>query len=187
MQVRRLAILAVAGATCLLSTVSFAQSAPPVADTMIYSSSPTTSYGTSSSLLLQTGGTTAVAYMQFSLATIPAGSTVTKATLRLFVDAVATPGSFDVYQINTSWSEGALIFNNAPPLGISATGNHPVAFTANTLNNFVLIDITALAQQWVNGTVINNGIALALTTSGGAVKFDSKEAVNTSHEPWQLR
>ena len=58
-----------------------------------------------------------------------------------------------------------------------------MALTSSSLNQFVLIDITPLVQEWEEGTEANDGIALALTTAAGNFSFDSKEATDTSHEP----
>jgi hypothetical protein len=55
--------------------------------------------------------------------------------------------------------------------------------TRTSQNNFVLVDITALAQEWINGEMPNNGIALALSGTAGSFSFDSKESLLTSHEP----
>jgi hypothetical protein len=98
------------------------------------------------------------------------------------VDAVAKAGSFDVYQVNNSWTESKLTYNTPAP-GVSATGGKPVAVTAASVNQFVLIDITNLAQDWLNGSIPNDGIALALTTSAGAFSFDSKESLFTGNGP----
>ncbi len=114
---------------------------------------------------------------------MPSGASVSKATLRLYVNQVVTPGKFDVYQLNNGWVESALTYSNAPLRGASATGSHPVAFTASSLNQFVLIDITPLVNGWANGSIANHGLELALTSATGAVAFDSKEALNTSHQP----
>lgn len=163
----------------LLSASAFAQ-APPTDDTYSNGGSKTQKNGSSIFLVVQHGFDS---YIKFNLATLPANPNIAKATLRLYVDAVVGGGSFDVYQLNSSWNENTLTYNNAPALGISATGSHPVAITASSLNQFVLIDITSLVQGWANGTIPNNGVALALTTSGGSFSFDSKESVLTSHHP----
>jgi hypothetical protein len=168
-------------AVLLLSVAALAQSAPPSADTYSNSSHADTgvNYGSAILLVVQTGGNNA--YLQFNLKTVPTGATVSKATLRLFVDALVTSGSFDVYQLNKSWTETTLTYSNAPPLGISATGGHPVA--VSQVNQFVLVDITSLVQGWQSGTIANNGIALAMTTSSGSFSFDSKESIFTAHQP----
>jgi hypothetical protein len=170
-----------AAAVLLLSSAVLAQSAPPIADTYSNAGKNSTgfNYGTATLLVVQTNGSNS--YLQFNLSTVPAGATINKATLRLFVDAMVTPGSFDVYQLNIGWFESTLTFNNAPPLGVSATGNHPVA--VSKVNQFVMVDITSLVQNWQNGTIPNNGIALATTTATGSFSFDSKESTLTSHQP----
>ncbi|HVI07670.1 MAG TPA: DNRLRE domain-containing protein [Candidatus Binatia bacterium] len=163
-----------------LAISALAQGAPPSADTYDSSTAQTTNYGSNILLVVQKGSNS---YIKFNLSDVPPGATITKATLRLFLDAATAKGSFDVYQINSSWSEATLTYKNAPPLGVSATGNNPVAVTASSVNQFILIDITSLAQSWLNGSIPNDGIALALTTSTGAFSFDSKENSLTSHHP----
>jgi hypothetical protein len=83
--------------------------------------------------------------VRLNLGALPTNSTIAKATLRLYVNAVAAPGSFDVYQVESGWSEKGLSFNSAPALGASATGGKPVAVTAASQNQFILVDITPLA------------------------------------------
>ena len=180
---RRFRLLASCLFVSLLSSLAYSQAAPPSADTMTLSSMPTKNYGSYTALFVQTGSAGSNSYIQFDLATLPVPAVVQKATLRLYVNQVTTAGSFDVYQLNTSWNESTLTYDNAPALGSSATGGNPAPFTTTSLNQFVLIDITPLVQQWVNGSLTNNGLALATTTSAGAIAFDSKEATLTSHQP----
>ncbi len=99
--------------SALLSLSLLAQ-APPSADTFTVSSSPHTNYGGWPLIAVQQGSN---GYLQFNLSHLPANASVTKATLRLFVDAVSRSGSFDVYQLNNSWSENSLNYSNAPALG----------------------------------------------------------------------
>jgi hypothetical protein len=179
---RLLRVLAIVS-ILLLSAIAFAQSGPPAADVLTYSSNPNTNYGSYTSLFVQKGSVTSRSYIKFNLGTLPTGVNVSKATLRLFVNQIAAPGSFDVYQLNSTWSESTLTYNNAPALGTSATGNHPVAFTSSSVNQFIVIDITALVQGWMNGSIANDGLALAMTTTSGSVSFDSKESIYTSHQP----
>jgi len=164
----------------VLPGVLAAQSAPPTADTFSNSGAHNQNYGSQTALVVQHGSNS---YLKFNLATLPSGVSVSKATLRLYVDVVTSNGSFDVYQINNTWSESTLTYNNAPALGLSATGGHPVSVTSSSLNQFVVIDITTLVQGWANGSIANDGLALALTSNNGAFAFDSKESVYTSHQP----
>jgi hypothetical protein len=139
-------------------------------------------YGPSITLIVGQGTTT---YVQINLSGIPSSASISKASLRLYVDAVVKNGSFDVYQLNSSWNESTLTYNTPPPApGASATRGHPVSITTGNFNQFLLIDITALAQGWVNGTIPNNGVALALNSgSSGSFSFDSKESLLTGNGP----
>jgi hypothetical protein len=185
MRLNQAPALAVIFATALLSINSHAQSAPPAANGYTEQLNPTTVYGTGSTidfLALEAGSNTGDVYIQFSLEDIPAGASVQKATLQLYVNQVLGAGSFDVYQLNSEWNQNTLTYANAPALGVSATGNNPVAIPA-TADQFILIDVTPLVQQWLNGTIPNNGLALSMTTATGGLRFDSKEATLTSHMP----
>ena len=179
LQALRISFASLSVVVFLLSQSGVAQ-APPNADTFATSVNPTQNFGSSGSLPVQPNS---VAYLRFTLSTVPTGATVTKATLRVFVDSVVTPGTMDAYQLNVGWVETSLTWNNRPALGTSATGGHPVAISASNLNNFVLMDITSLVQGWVNGTVANRGVGLALIGATGSFSIDSKESSLTSHQP----
>lgn len=122
-------------------------------------------------------------YLRFNLSPLPAGATVAKATLRLFVNSVVTEGSFDVYQVNSSWTERGLTYNDAPVLGTSVTGSNPISIGNNDIYSFVVIDITNLVQGWVAGTVPNNGVALSLQGTTGSFQFVSKEGASFGSLP----
>jgi hypothetical protein len=164
-----------------LTAHSIVAQAPPSADTFVSSATPKINYGPSIALAVGPGTTS---FVQFNLAGFPANATIGKATLRLYVNAVGKDGSFDVYEVNNAWTESKLTYNTPAPIpGISATGGNPISVTTASANQFVLIDITTLARGWLNGTILNNGIALALTTATGAFSFDSKESLLTANGP----
>lgn len=167
-------------AAACASSFAFAQSAPPSADTYSEATAPNRNFGNQPLLIVTPGNSS---YIRFDLSDVPTGGTVTKATLRLYVNGVVAKGQFDVYGLGNSWTESKLTYNNAPGLGASASGGHSVSVTSGTVNNFVSIDITPLVQSWVSGKTPNNGIALSLFGSTGAFAFDSKESPFTSHEP----
>lgn len=166
--------------TLAYTTYAASAQAPPSADTFVSSSAPAKNFGSQPLLAVQSGTSS---YIRFNLSGLPAGATVTTATVRLFVDAVSQAGSFDVYEIDQPWSENSLTFNTAPSLGVSASGGKPVTVSKSSLNQFVLADITPLVQGWLAGTVPNNGVAIAVAGGTGSFGFDSKESEYTSHEP----
>jgi len=60
------------------------------------------------------------ALIQFNASALPAGTTsagIAKATLRLWVNKVNTPGSIDVFATQSAWSESTATFNSAPAVG----------------------------------------------------------------------
>ena len=161
----------------LFAPLMMAQSAPPAANSFTDSSNPGVNYGAQTYLPVSNLYTS---YLQFNLAPIPTGTTVAKATLRLFVSSESTDGSFDVYPVNAAWPE-SLTYSSAPALGASAAG--PVSITSSSLNHFVVIDVTSLVQGWLTTPSTNYGVALQLVGPTGLFAFDTKESTITSHEP----
>ena len=152
----------------------------PSADAYIDTASPSTNYGTSPVLDVESSQAT---YIRFNLSSIPTGYTgadVTKATLRLYVNAVTTAGNFNVDYVNSAWSESTIAAGNAPPPGSTIVAGVSL-ITADT-NQYVLVDITSAVQAWLNGTEPSDGIAL-VSNSLLSASFDSKESTTTSHPP----
>ena len=143
------------------------------------SATPKINYSASIALVVGSGTNT---YLQFSFAGLPSslnGSNVSAANLVVYVDAVATAGTMDVYAVSGSWSASTITYTNAPPLGSKILSAVPVSTTG-----FVSLNITSTVQAWLNGTLPNNGIAL-VPTSGSSIlaSFDSITNILTSHPP----
>jgi hypothetical protein len=175
--IMRLSVLSLSAVWLL--TVAHAQ-VTPSADSWTNSSAPTTNYG--SNPLISVASPAGTSYIQFNLSSIPSGYTgasVTKATLKLYVNAVVRAGSFNIDYVNGSWSESTITASMAPVLGGTIAASVPV--TTAQANQYILIDITAAVQAWLNGTT-NDGIAL-VANGPLNVSFDSKENTTTSHPP----
>src|SRR4029077_4087710 len=102
-------------AVLLLSTLCLLTGAPgqltPSGDSYTNTATPTTNYGAKTLLDVVSSQTT---YIQFNLSSIPSGYTsadITKATLKLYVNAVTTAGSFNVDYVNGTWSETTINSN----------------------------------------------------------------------------
>jgi hypothetical protein len=151
----------------------------PSGDSYINTVTPTTNYGAKTLLDVQSASQTT--YIQFDLSAIPSGYTganVTKASLKLYVNAVTTAGSLNVDYVNGTWSESTIDANNAPALGTTIAASVPL--TTKEKNQYILVDITPAVQAWLNGTEPNYGIALVGNSPLNA-SFDSKENTTTSH------
>lgn len=148
----------------------------PLGDSYINTATPTTNYG--SKTLIDVDGVSQTAYIQFNLASIPATASVSQATLKLYVNAVTTAGSFNVDYVNGTWSESKIDASNAPPLGAAIASN--INVTTADKNQYILVNVTSAVQAWLNGSETNNGLALVANSSFNAT-FDSKENTTTSH------
>jgi hypothetical protein len=165
--------------SCLL-TAAHGQITPS-GDTFSNNADPTTNYGAGALILVNgTSESTETAYIQFNLASIPAGAVIGQATLKLYVNAVTTAGSFNVYYVDGAWSESTLTYDFAPALANAIASN--VSITTADKNQYVLIDITSALQAWLSGSLPNDGLALVANSTFYA-SFDSKENTTTSHPP----
>ncbi len=162
-------------AVCLL-TGAYGQLTPS-GDSYTNTAATTTNYGAQKLLDVESTQTT---FIQFDLTAIPAGYTsadITKASLKLYVNAVTTAGSFNVDYVNGTWTESTLDASNAPALGTTIAASVPLI--TKDKNQYILVDITAAVQAWLSGTP-NDGIALVANSPLNA-SFDSKENTTTSH------
>jgi hypothetical protein len=158
-------------------TVANAQ-VTPSQDSFTNSTAATTNYG--ANVLLDVDGAKEITYIQFNLASIPSGASVSQATLKLYVNAVTAAGSFNVDYVNGAWEESTLDASNAPPLVASIASN--VSITTADKNQYILINVTSALQAWLSGSETNDGLALVANGSFNA-SFDSKESKTTSHPP----
>ena len=161
----------------LLAATSHTQITPSQ-DAYTNRADPTTNFG--ANVLLDVDGASQIAYIQFNLASIPAGAKVSQATLKLYVNAATTAGSFNVDYVSGTWSESTITHNLAPTLGATIASGVPIT-TADT-NQFILINITSAVEAWLDGSHANDGLALVANSTFNA-SFDSKENTTTSHPP----
>lgn len=165
---------------CILAVLATAQITPS-GDAYTNTASPSTNYGAKT--LLSVDSPTETTYIQFDLSSIPtgySGPNVAKATLKLYVNAATTAGSFNVDYVNGSWAENTITANLAPALGATIAPSVPLAKTQ--AKDYVLIDITPAVQAWLSGSQANDGIALVPNSPLNA-SFDSKESTTQSHPP----
>jgi len=152
-------------------------------DSYTQSSTPTQNFGTSANIQVASGINS---YLKFDLSTLPAGTTgsgVTKATLKLWVNSVITAGSFDVRRVTSgTWDEGSITHTSAQTLS-SVVQVSAVPVNWQDDDAFVIVDLTPLVKDWLNGVLTNRGILLTINAASSNIRFDSKENTTTSHEP----
>jgi TGF-beta propeptide len=161
---------------CLFTWVGAYGQITPSQDAFTNTAAASTNYG--ANVLLNVNGAKEIAYIQFNLASIPASASVSKATLKLYVNAVTTAGSVNVDFVNGSWAESTITSSLSPVLGTTIDASVPL--TAASKNQYILIDVTSAVQAWLSGSQANDGIALVANGTFSA-SFDSKENTTTSH------
>src|SRR5829696_9708329 len=128
-----------AGALLLTDRASGAGTATltPVADTYVKSDHPADRFGTRSDLKIDASPVYDV-YLRFDVS-VPAGETVTRATLRMFPTSSSSVG-FTVHGVaDTTWGETTTSYSNAPAIGaqVGASGAYPG-------KAYVSVDVTSL-------------------------------------------
>lgn len=116
------------------------------------------------------------AFVRFELS--PATEPISSAGLRLFVRKVNGPGTISLHLILGDWNEATLTPNTAPP--IELTPFDQVSIAAADELSYVLVDVTGVVQEWLDGTTPDFGIAI-LPDASVRIRLDSKENDLTSH------
>lgn len=98
------------------------------------------------------------AYVRFDLSRLPAGTTVHRATLSVYVGRLLAPGSIAVHRVTGTWDEDTLTAARQPtvdtqlPEGLTLSAETPFL-------EYLSIDVTAAVQAWLAGQP-NHGLAL---------------------------
>jgi hypothetical protein len=152
-----------------------------VEDSWIAEKRPDTNYGSDQELNIRLNpGNEQRAVFYYDLSAIPAGSNIISATAYFWVTKQDN-APVNVHRITDAWAESTVTWaNTAADFDSTPDG----AFTPSTRNQFVLVDVTALVQEWVDGASPNYG--LMLIASGGNSSYASREAAGSAHDPYLM-
>ena len=162
----------VSGTTFTVTAGTKTVTLTPAHDAYVRSSTPTSSYGSATTLRVRGGGTVIRGYLKFKVTGLT--GSVKSATLRLYVTD-ASPRGGALYKVantysgsTTSWTQSGLKWNNAPSVGGSA------------LASTGAVGVGTWVEFPVPGVVKGNGTySFALTsTVSDLVYYGSKEGTN---------
>ncbi|WP_444536582.1 DNRLRE domain-containing protein [Streptomyces sp. BR1] len=172
-------------------TILVAPTPSQAANVMILADGASTNYANSSRLSVGTTTTGAArTLIRFPMPSVPAGTTITSADLKLYYDQTFTTGSHNVpmqvLAADAAWNPATATWNNARSIG------GPVAGTASTEANALGVwndfPVTSTVQDWLGGASANNGFVLKAADEGtlgqggpryeGSVYAYGGEAVN---------
>ena len=154
-------------------------------DTQIHEGVPTANYGTISTFGLRNYSSTPFSIkglLQFDLSGIPAGATITSATLTLTTKFFTAGTDFyvTVYRVTSTWDELAVTWNTQPTVGASiATGQ--LASVSDTSADF---DLTTAVQNWYSGAWTNYGLRIDKDVNENkAITVYSSDEATASYRP----
>ena len=175
-----LAVVGILGGLFLIPTTVSAQSTTfkPVVDAYVRSDTPTTNYGTGTTLRVDSSPVVN-SYLRFNVSGL-AGQTVTKAELKIYANSASTQGLAVKSVSDDNWGETTLIYNNAPAAGSTLSTSAAVA-----AGSWVTLNVTSFVTKsgmWSfdvstpGSTAISlasresgaNAPQLIVTTSGGS-------------------
>ena len=148
----------------------------PTADAAVFSASPDSNFGTTTSLSVMNNvaGGYAASLLRFDLQDV---SGVTGARLYLYGSASNGSPSLEVAMADESpaWSETSVTWNTAPDL---STALSPVNVTVASAW-WCPVDITEIVAGWVSAAYVNSGFRLFTPSEGAAAQFYSRERADT--------
>jgi hypothetical protein len=141
-----------------VSSVTFT----PVADSYVNADSPTTNYGSLTTLRID-GSPIVRSYLRFDVQGL--SGTATRATLRILANSASTSSCAANGVSDNTWTESTINYNNAPPIGSTLGSSSPIV-----TGQWITIDVTA----YITG---NGTYNLALSTPGGtAISLASRQS-----------
>lgn len=165
------------GDACVTSCLIYQRgTSGTVSDAAVQLTQPNTNFGTATSLYSGLNGALRRSVFQADISAVPLGSTVVSATLALTTSTVTSAGTVKVHRTSSTWAENTVNWANL------VFASNVDASTSVSSVGTASFDLTALAQQWLNGTYPNQGITLEEDSSGGAT-FRSSEYVTVSARP----
>ncbi|MCB1275934.1 GEVED domain-containing protein [Prosthecobacter sp.] len=177
-------------------TTSGTINASPSADSWLNANATTTNYGTTTTMRVDSssGGTgNGRPVVQFDVSGVPAGATITSATMRLNAVAVSDTSNrrIRVYPLTQSFTENEVTWaQRSSGVNWSSSGGSYGSELANTVVNttgqytWSSDALTAQVQSWIDTPSSNLGVLLGDTASGTVTKdFATKEYGTSSLRP----
>src|SRR5215212_3589749 len=132
------------------------------------------------------GGGDLYAALRWDLSQIPAGATLTSASVTLNISN-PSPQTYGAYELKKSWNEGQLSWNQAATgspwatagaKGTTDRGAQIASVTPTAVAPYTFTIPASVVQGWLNTPSSNNGILLAHTTNFDGFVFDTKEGAS---------
>ncbi|KPL25661.1 MAG: hypothetical protein AMJ75_00090 [Phycisphaerae bacterium SM1_79] len=156
----------------------------PSDDAMLLSGSPDATGGNLTSIWIWIGEDRSVGAIKFGLSSIPIGSVVDSAELRLYCDR-DDGGTVEIAEFyNGDWSEDTITWNNHPPTRTIIDDEDLGSIGWWTWNSATFPILKSKVQEWVDDPEGNYGLALLTPLDSiSSIRFNSKESPNSNERP----
>ncbi len=115
---------------------------------------------------------------------IPAGASISSAVFKVFVIDPHNSATVKAYRITSDWTETNVNWDN---INASYDSSEVASIPSGTpAGAYYSLNITALAQGWINGSIANQGIMLRIpfSLSTDLAQYASKEYGNLDQRPY---
>ncbi len=152
-------------------------------DTWVDENSPGTNFGGDTALHVKNeSGKNRRTLFRFNLSAITTGSRVVSAAAWFYVASRDDKGAVNLHEVNQDWTEGT---GTWATIGAGYDATPAAAIPVQSRDNvWVRVNLTALVQGWVSGSVVNRGIMLIATSDSSESKYNSRESGNAGQRPW---
>ena len=125
--------------------------------------------------------------LSFDLSSIPSGATITSAELEFYVN---TEGQgFNMHRMLKSWDEGTITYTSNGGHFAADNTDAESAVDANwpgddNYTGFITVSVPATTiQDWIDGTLTNNGWLMLATHADDGQQLRSREHATVAHHP----
>ena len=117
--------------------------------------------------------------------TIPESATITSAVFSIVTYGIPSNQTVSLHRITKDWSELGVTWNSFMPGPTDPPSFDPAPFSSfsTAINGWHAVDVTALVQAWVNGTLPNYGILLEQGLTPYTLYMSSEFGANPALRP----
>jgi Notch-like protein len=114
--------------------------------------------------------------IKFTLPALPQSAVLNSATMTLY-PTIAGGGPINIHSVLLPWSETAVTFTT---FNQKFTPAIAAVFAPTASATLKSVDVTALAQAWISGAQVNNGLLLETTSTVATYIMSSKAGINSA-------
>lgn len=117
---------------------------------------------------------------RFDLSAIPPNALIMSATAK-FWTTQASNKAVNLYRVTAAWDETNANWSN---LGNAYDPTLIASYVPRKVSKFESVDLKSLTQQWVDGSLPNNGLMFVSSATNSEAKFGTRERQGANQQPY---